>query len=89
MHTIRVRMKRGGFINLRAEGHCVRDKDGAGAPVNYIDDLTLYWPRGGIVKPALYDEDQAEEAFWEADEEATREARAEAALDRWERRLER
>jgi hypothetical protein len=74
MVSIKVKMKRGGFMMLEATGRCYRTTDGAGAPYQEVDDLQLYWPRkkrdkkSYPVKPELVaDWEQAETEFWDAD----------------------
>jgi hypothetical protein len=73
MVSIKVKMKRGGFMMLGATGRCVHTTDGAGAPYQEVDDLQLYWPRKKQdkrtypVKPELVaDWEQAETEFWDA-----------------------
>jgi len=73
MVSIKVKMKRGGFMMLGATGRCVHTTDGAGAPYNEIDGLQLFWPRkkrdkkSYSVKPELVaDWEQAETEFWDA-----------------------
>ena len=45
---ISVRMARGGFMNLNAEGRVFRD-DTPGQSGIFCDDFELRWPGGGIV----------------------------------------
>ena len=73
MVTIKVRMKRGGYLRLEANGWCVVDRDGAGQRIDRIEDLELYWTRkrgdkrSYLVKPELVaDWGQVEEEFWSA-----------------------
>lgn len=63
MTTIRVKMKRGGFINLEAEGRVYKDSYGSGEKFMAVDDFAVYWPGGGVVNEKNYDVDQALEAF--------------------------
>jgi len=73
MITIKVRMKRGGYLRLEADGRCVSDRDGAGQRFDEIEDLELYWPpKKGDRKlyPVRFelvdDMRQVEEEFWSA-----------------------
>lgn len=71
---IKIRMKRGGYIMAEAVGRCVRDSDGAGQTYEDVEDLILYWPcskarrskKSYVISPALYDTEQAEQAYWDA-----------------------
>jgi hypothetical protein len=74
MLSIKVKMKRGGFMMLEATGRCYRTTDGAGAPYQEVDDLQLYWPRKKrdkksypVKETLVSDWSQVEEEFWDAD----------------------
>jgi len=70
--TITVKMKRGGTMELEAEGSVYNDSDGAGDRWTAIDDFEVYWPgkKGNKkrypVDPKNFDVGAAEEAFIEA-----------------------
>lgn len=77
--TIRVKMARGGMMELEAEGIVYNDSDGAGEHWTACEDFQLYWPRkkrdkrSYPVKDSLIaDMSAAEESFVQAVEDAAR-----------------
>lgn len=75
---ITIRMKSGSTMAVEAFGRCVRDRDGAGQVFETVEDLTCWWPRKDgkgrrrEIPPKLYDTGAAEEAYWDAAEDAAR-----------------
>jgi len=68
MITITLQMKAGGLMIVEADGHCVHDKSGSGEPVQYVEDLTCFWPGKQKTRREipvhLYNVEKAEEDFW-------------------------
>jgi hypothetical protein len=48
---IKVKMARGGYMNLEADGRVYSDSNGAGERFIECDDFELCWPGGGEVNP--------------------------------------
>ena len=63
---IKVKMARGGYMMLKADGRVYGDSDGAGQKFTCLDDFELRWPGGGVVADKNVDMSQAEEAYIEA-----------------------
>jgi hypothetical protein len=64
---IKVKMARGGYMMLEAEGRVYNDSDGAGQRFTCLDDFELRWPGGGVVADKnVADITQAEEAYIDA-----------------------
>ena len=69
MLSVKVRMKRGGFMHLDIEGRCYDDSDGAGQKFTEVEIDSIRWPGGGEVdEKNIADMDQVREAFAEASE---------------------
>ena len=67
--SVKVKMKRGGFMHLEIEGRCQSDSDGAGQEWTEVEIDSIKWPGGGEVdEKNIADMDQVKEAFAEADE---------------------
>jgi hypothetical protein len=72
---IKIKMKLGGMMTVKASGHCVKDRSGSGEPLLYVEDLTCFWPGAGKareISPSLYDNALAEEAYWLASEQSNK-----------------
>jgi hypothetical protein len=73
MYSIKVQMKRGGYLYLEATGRVVDTTDGAGERIVEVDDLQLFWPRKKRDKKSyrvkdelIADFDQVATAFMES-----------------------
>lgn len=65
--SVKVEMKRGGFIYLNVEGSIYKDGDGSGRRWTEVDIESIRWPGGGKVDGKnIKDMNQVEEAFLNA-----------------------
>jgi hypothetical protein len=64
MESVKVKMARGGFMQLDIEGRAYSDSDGAGQSWTEVEIDSIQWPGGGeVAEKNIADMDQVREAF--------------------------
>jgi hypothetical protein len=64
---VRVKMARGGYVNLEVEGRTYTSKDGAGQSLTEVEIDSVCWPGGGkVADKNIADWRQLKSAFLEA-----------------------
>jgi hypothetical protein len=67
MSIVKIKMARGGYMNLEVTGTCHSDSDGSGRSWTEVEITGIFWPGGGkVADKNIADMTQVEEAFEEA-----------------------